>query len=115
MFVSNLDYRVLQKKTNLLWGGSIGLLLVVLVIGFSSHGAQRWIPLGFFNLQPSELAKVACVLAVSAIAVEWQRGKLSAKDLGYKSLILTAIPAGLIMLSPTWARQRRSSSPSSSC
>lgn len=41
------------------------LLVVVLGHGFESHGAQRWLDLGFFKLQPSELAKAAWVLILA--------------------------------------------------
>lgn len=38
---------------------SIFLLIVVLAIGHSVNGAARWIPLGVFNLQPAEVAKLS--------------------------------------------------------
>lgn len=41
------------------------LLVVVLVAGTTIKGSQRWIDLGFFNLQPSELAKIAVILAMA--------------------------------------------------
>jgi cell division protein FtsW len=48
--------------------GSFALLLLVLVpgIGISVNGSQRWINLGLFNLQPSELAKVFIVIYLAA-------------------------------------------------
>ncbi len=42
-----------------------GLLLMVLVAGITVKGAQRWLSLGFFNLQPSELMKLAIVFAMA--------------------------------------------------
>lgn len=45
--------------------GVIVLLLAVLVVGTPIKGSQRWIDLGFFNLQPSELAKLSVILAVA--------------------------------------------------
>lgn len=42
-------------------------LIIVLVIGQSTNGAQRWIPLFGFQFQPSELAKGAVVLAVAQV------------------------------------------------
>ena len=41
------------------------LLILVLVIGHSGGGSQRWINLGFFRLQPSEPAKLAIVLVMA--------------------------------------------------
>ena len=55
------------------WGVVLVLLLVVLAIGAGGEtwGATRWIPLGFFNLQPSELAKPAIVLAAGRVMAEY--------------------------------------------
>ncbi len=47
------------------YGGSVGLLLLVLVIGREGGGAQRWIDFGFMTIQPSEVAKMAVVLAMA--------------------------------------------------
>ncbi|MDP2341592.1 MAG: FtsW/RodA/SpoVE family cell cycle protein [Deltaproteobacteria bacterium] len=41
------------------------LLVLVLAIGVPIKGAQRWLDLGFFNMQPSELAKLAMMLVVA--------------------------------------------------
>lgn len=47
------------------YGFVVVLLMLVLVIGTTKKGAQRWIDLGFFNLQPSELGKIAIILVVA--------------------------------------------------
>lgn len=49
----------------LIYGGSIVLLLLVLVIGSTGGGAQRWIDLGFFTIQPSEIAKTGVVMMLA--------------------------------------------------
>ena len=48
---------------------SIGLLVVVLVAGKSVNGASRWIPLGLFNLQPAEVAKLSLFIFMSGYLV----------------------------------------------
>ncbi|HET6351902.1 MAG TPA: putative lipid II flippase FtsW [Coriobacteriia bacterium] len=100
LVLSRFDYRRFKETHMLWWSGAVGLLVIVLGIGVVSHGARRWIPLGFINLQPSELAKIACVIAVAAVAVDWQRGRLSTKDFLIRAMWLTAIPAALIMMQP---------------
>lgn len=45
------------------------LLLVVLVAGHSVNGASRWIPLGLFNLQPAEIAKLSLFIFMSGYLV----------------------------------------------
>ena len=42
----------------------LGLLIAVMVAGHSTGGSRRWINLGVFNLEPSELAKIAVVLVM---------------------------------------------------
>lgn len=44
----------------------IGLLLLTFAIGAASHGSQRWISIGPFSLQPSELAKIGIILFLAA-------------------------------------------------
>ncbi|KJG65560.1 cell division protein FtsW [Photobacterium kishitanii] len=48
---------------------SILLLVVVLVIGRSVNGAARWIPLGVFNLQPAEVAKLSLFVFLAGYLV----------------------------------------------
>ena len=50
----------------LLYGGTIVLLVVVLVIGKEINGSRRWLDLGFASMQPSEGAKIAIILALAA-------------------------------------------------
>jgi len=52
--------------------GALVLLIVVLLIGKGALGARRWIPLGLFNLQPSEVMKVAGVLYAASFTVRKQ-------------------------------------------
>jgi len=51
-----------RQLTPVILGGSMFLLLVVLVAGTSVNGASRWIGSGFLQIQPSELVKVALIL-----------------------------------------------------
>jgi len=75
------------------------LVAVLLPIGISRQGAQRWIPLGIIDLQPSEFAKPAVILALAALLsivdeerVRWMR---IAQSIG-----LVAVPSALIFLQP---------------
>jgi rod shape determining protein RodA len=46
--------------------GALALLVLVEIMGTIGMGAQRWIDLGFMQLQPSELMKVTLVMALAA-------------------------------------------------
>jgi rod shape determining protein RodA len=63
--VLRIDYQRFVSVSYLLYGINIFLLILVLFIGKARGGAHRWINLGGFNLQPSELAKITLVLALS--------------------------------------------------
>ncbi len=78
------------------------LLLLVLVpgIGRTVNGATRWIPLGPFNLQPSELIKFVAVIYVSGYLVRRQL-EISTSLLGFvRPMVLIGLAASLIMVQP---------------
>lgn len=63
-----------QRLAPLVFVGAFALLVIVLIpgVGKGVNGAKRWIVLGFLNLQPSELMKVACVLYAANFTVRKQ-------------------------------------------
>lgn len=58
----------LKYSTHLLTA-SIALLVIVLLFGKSVNGASRWIPLGLFNLQPAEVAKLSLFIFMAGYFV----------------------------------------------
>ena len=76
-----VDYRTLTDKSHLIYLAILGLLLYVLFFGSSSKGAQRWISLGPWNLQPSEFAKVGVALVLAKFFGENRRGVPMSSDL----------------------------------
>lgn len=96
LFVSYLDYRSLRNVANFLYIGVIILLLFVLLLGIETRGAVRWIPLGLFNLQPSEFAKPALILILANL---WTNNAASWLNIG-KSLLITLPVAFLINRQP---------------
>ena len=63
--VASLHYKIFYRFAYHAYGITIGLLLLVLVIGFAGGGAQRWFSLFGISVQPSEIAKVTLVLAMA--------------------------------------------------
>ena len=59
-----VDYRALQAYAYPFYVMVVGLLIAVMVAGHATGGSRRWINLGFFHLEPSELAKLAVVLVM---------------------------------------------------
>jgi rod shape determining protein RodA len=80
MFVlAQIPTSQLRRWSPWLFGIGILLLVAVLVIGQVGKGAQRWLDLGFFRFQPSELAKlavpmmIAWFLAEKSLPPKWKR------------------------------------------
>lgn len=63
--IALIDIKVWYQAAYPLYGICLILLLIVEVMGHVGMGAQRWINLGFIQLQPSELMKLCVVLALS--------------------------------------------------
>jgi len=59
------DYHYIDRLAYPFYGAMLLLLLLVLFVGHSGGGSQRWINLGLFRLQPSEPAKLAIVLVMA--------------------------------------------------
>lgn len=70
LFLSQIDLDSLTRVIKPLYILSIVLLLIVLAVGMETRGSVRWIPLGFFNIQPSEFAKPALILFLSAFWIK---------------------------------------------
>ena len=64
--VALVDIRFIERLAWPFYALSLGLLALVLRMGHMGKGAQRWIELGGTQLQPSELMKVALVVALAA-------------------------------------------------
>jgi rod shape determining protein RodA len=68
-----IDYHKLARHAYVLYGAMLLLLALVLVMGRSTRGAQRWFALGPFAFQPSEVAKLALVLVLAKYFADVQR------------------------------------------
>ena len=97
-FVLAFDYRTFTDKSHLIYLGLLVLLVYVMFFGTVQMGARRWIPLKFFNLQPSELAKVGVALVLAKFFGE-SRGAPSWSDLAVGGA-LTLLPVILIVKQP---------------
>ena len=76
-----IDYRMLAEHSLFLYLGLAGLLVFVLVKGSTQFGAQRWIDLGPFNLQPSEFGRMVVALVLAMYFGENRRGARNTGDL----------------------------------
>ncbi len=89
------NYRLLSALLVLC---SIAGLAMLSVRGFHSNKAQRWIELGFFQLQPSEFAKLAVVMTVSQMLAKLEKdNKESQKRIFWRVLAFTGLICALIV------------------
>lgn len=97
---SLVDNRSLRLLTPFAYIGAVTALLLVLTpLGDVRKGANRWIALGPFQLQPSEFAKVAVILALAALLATAVGTSLRWYHL-VRSGAIVGIPAVLIFLQP---------------
>ena len=99
ILVLALDAGFYERFSSLLYLISMVSLLGLFVFGKTIAGATSWYDLGFFNLQPSELAKVATALALAKYLSDIQTDIKRNKDQLYAFLVLL-IPAILIIPQP---------------
>ena len=101
MFVIALtDIRLWLKYAYLFYAGSLILLIAVEVIGTVGMGAQRWIDLKAFNLQPSELMKIALILALARYFHRLSLDEIARPTYLVFPTLLVAAPMALIMRQP---------------
>ncbi|MBN3033902.1 MAG: rod shape-determining protein RodA [Candidatus Saganbacteria bacterium] len=93
-----VDYKHLKRIAFGLYGLTLVLLFVILFTGASAQGAQRWLQLGSFSFQPSELSKLTLIIALAAFLNERRRIK-GLWDTGYL-LLLVGLPFLLIFKQP---------------
>jgi rod shape determining protein RodA len=97
--LSQLDYRIFAGLQWLFYALMLGLLAIVFVIGQVTSGAQRWIDLGPFQLQPSEVCKLLIVLVLAKFLADNSRQLDKWRTLAF-SFFLVAIPTGMVYLQP---------------
>jgi rod shape determining protein RodA len=94
-----VDYRRLQSYAAVAYGSVVLMLVAVLTpLGSAVGGSQRWLVVGPIQVQPSELAKIALLLAVAALLAE-AKGSPGALEVGI-GLVLVAVPMVLVFLQP---------------
>ncbi|MBQ4912930.1 rod shape-determining protein RodA [Maribacter sp. MMG018] len=97
--VLGLEANFYERFASLFYLISMVLLLGLFAFGKTIAGATSWYDLGFFNLQPSELAKVTTALALAKYLSDIQTDLRRRKDQLY-ALLIILIPAILIIPQP---------------
>lgn len=105
LVTSHIHPSLFKKYTPYFYGFTLFLLLLVLLVGFVGNGAQRWISIGPITIQPSEIAKISIIMALSYYFSKFENkiaSRKTKKDIFiYGTLfpcIIIAIPIILVML-----------------
>lgn len=95
-----IDYRHFERHGWVAYGFGIVLLILVFLLGRNVRGSTRWIPIGGFSLQPSELMKIMLIIALAKyLHNDPKTDGRTLKDLVIPGLIL-AVPMALILKQP---------------
>ena len=97
--ILTIDYSFFKNYAYVIYGASIILLLINKFIGTESKGAQSWIKIGSFAIQPSEFAKLAIIIIV-AKKIEDMGGKIDSFKKLLIIFIYAIIPTSLVIIQP---------------
>lgn len=100
-----LDYHLLHRFWWVIAGVSFLLLVAVLVpgVGTSKFGARRWIRFGPIGMQPSEMAKLGMLIALSAMAVRFKDRMRSSWRGAAIMLGVVGLTAALVLAGPDFS------------
>lgn len=85
-----IPFRYIQRSSYMFYGLNILLLIIVLIFGSRGYGAERWLVIGPFRLQPSEFCKLATIMAVA--------NYLSKSEVDINKFKYLSVSIGLIIL-----------------
>jgi rod shape determining protein RodA len=94
-----VDYRTWVRLAWVILGVAILSLVLVLFLGSTIKGGQRWFDLGSFPVQPSEPAKLAVILVLAKMFQDADFDRLPPKELGIRVLAL-GVPVLLVAIQP---------------
>lgn len=97
LLIARCRYENLMQWHWIIYGITNISLLAVMVVGTAAKGAQRWISVGGFNLQPSEFAKLGVIITLAALL---QSQTASSVPVVLRTLAVTAVPWVLVFLQP---------------
>ncbi|MGF1500703.1 MAG: rod shape-determining protein RodA [Paracoccaceae bacterium] len=98
--IAIIDIRVWRWLAPIAYLGALGLLIAVEFVGETGMGARRWIRLGPLQLQPSELMKIALVMALASYYAWLEPRKISRPFWVIPPAVLTLVPMVLVLKQP---------------
>ena len=99
LVLSLMDYSWIMNFQWIMYGFNIIMLLVVRIAGDSANGAARWIGIGSFRFQPTELSKIILIIFFAKFLMDHEETLNTLKTLAL-SAVLLAVPLFLILQQP---------------
>jgi rod shape determining protein RodA len=97
--IAVIDYERLRRWQWPLYAFTLASIAAVFLLGPITRGSRRWIPLGFFDFQPSELANFVICLSLAAFLVD-RLESLGSRRLTLLGLGYVLVPAVMVFLQP---------------
>ena len=88
------------KSAYLIYAVALIMIVLVTFVGHTGMGAQRWLNLGFIHIQPSELIKIALVLALARYFAWFNSVELGQFKNYIAPMLMLLVPFGLIVAQP---------------
>lgn len=96
----SVDYRKTKALGPAIWGVSVLMLVMVLILGVGKWGATRWIDVGPLTVQPSEIAKVGCVMLTALLVHRYRAGRMDTTAFVRSIIVVVGSVVALVMLQP---------------
>ncbi len=100
LFLALIDIRFWLRWAYPIYGVMLALLVIVEIMGHVGMGAQRWINLGFFVLQPSELMKLALILGLAKYFHALDVEEVGRPMMLVPPALMALAPTGLVLMQP---------------
>lgn len=100
LVLSRIPLEIFARFAFPAYGAVLAALFVVELVGGVAGGSQRWINLGFMQLQPSEFMKPIIVLAVARFYAQLPVGEIRTWNAIWPALVLIGLPWALVLVQP---------------
>ena len=94
-----IDPAVYRRFKTVIYVGTLGVMMLVLVAGAATRGSRRWIDIGFFPFQPSEFGKVLFTLFLAGFLADRAK-RMGDVRVPLGAVALAAVPIALVFVQP---------------
>ncbi len=100
ILVAHIDLAIFERLSWLIYGITVLLLVLVILVGREVNYSKRWLEIGGFTMQPSELAKLAVILVLARFFQNARQSERFTLRRLWRPFLVLMVPAALIMAEP---------------